>query len=54
VTVGGKVKILFSQFDVSSGFLGTNTWGIVGYEASTAEGIGRNVVLFAQEQAAGK
>lgn len=48
-TKGGRHAILYSEFDVTSGLLGTNTWGIVGYAPKTAEGLARNIVL----QAAG-
>jgi hypothetical protein len=47
INVDGKPKVLFSAWDVSSGFLGTNTWGVVGYAASTSEKLGRNILLYA-------
>jgi hypothetical protein len=43
----GKLKIVFSQWDVTSGLLGTNTWGIVGYAPGTAEALARNIVCYA-------
>jgi hypothetical protein len=50
IQVGGKVRVLFSQWDYSSGLLGTNTWGIVGYAPETADGLASNLVLWASEQ----
>jgi hypothetical protein len=46
IVVGGRTRVLFSQWDVCTGFLGTNTWGIVGYAPSTAEALGRNILLY--------
>jgi hypothetical protein len=51
IAIDGKTKVLLSQWDICSGFLGTNTWGIVGYAPATAETLGRNIVLYAHEQA---
>jgi hypothetical protein len=48
ISVEGKTRVIYSKWDVCSGFLGTNTWGIVGYGAETSEVIGRNLVLFAE------
>jgi hypothetical protein len=50
VTVNGRAVILFSPWDVGSGFLGTNTWGIVGYSPSASQALGRNILLFAQSR----
>lgn len=52
LSIGGKVRILFSQWDISSGLLGTNTWGIVGYAPDTAEQLATNMLLWAGEQPA--
>jgi hypothetical protein len=46
ITVDGKIRILFSRWDICSGFLGTNTWGITGFAPSTAERLGRNILLY--------
>ena len=43
---GGRYAILFSPLDVTSGLLGTETWGICGYEPATAEGLARDMVLY--------
>jgi hypothetical protein len=47
VTVNGRLRILYSPWDICSGFLGTNTWGVVGYAPATSEALGRNIVLYA-------
>jgi len=52
INVQDKLKVLFSAWDISSGFLGTNTWGVIGYAASTSEKLGRNIVLYAINPAA--
>jgi hypothetical protein len=43
--IGGRPAILFSQLDVTSGLLGTETWGIAGYRPGVAQRIARNLVL---------
>lgn len=40
----GSGHVIFSALDLTSGLLGTNTWGIVGYEPVSAERFARNVV----------
>ena len=40
----GTGHVIFSALDLTSGLLGTNTWGIVGYESVSAEKFARNVV----------
>jgi|GEM_PF-731689 len=47
---GNRWTVIYSAHDVTSGLLGTNTWGIVGYNADWAENLARNVVLFAHLQ----
>ncbi|MCL2645943.1 MAG: DUF4159 domain-containing protein [Phycisphaerales bacterium] len=46
VIVGNRTPIVFSPWDVCSGFLGTSTWGILGYSPKSAEAIGRNLLLY--------
>jgi hypothetical protein len=41
--IGGGY-VIFSPIDLTSGLLGTNTWGIVGYAPSTSEQICRNLI----------
>jgi hypothetical protein len=43
--IGGRPAILFSQLDVTTGLLGTETWGIAGYRPEAAQRIARNIVL---------
>jgi hypothetical protein len=40
----GSGHVIFSALDLTSGLLGTDTWGIVGYEPVSAEKFARNVV----------
>jgi len=47
IKIGDRWAIIYSPQDVTSGLLGTNTWGIVGYDPASAEKIARNVVLYA-------
>ncbi len=43
----GQWKVIFSQQDITSGLLGTNTWGIVGYAPVSALNLTRNVLCYA-------
>ncbi len=47
VKQGNRWVIVFSPWDVTSGLLGTNTWGIAGYAPKSAQAIARNVMLYA-------
>jgi hypothetical protein len=47
LTVGGRIGVLFSAEDITSGLLGTNTWGISGYMPASAIALARDIVLFA-------
>jgi hypothetical protein len=49
LTQGEKLLAIVSEDDLSSGLLGTNTWGIVGYASDTAIPLVRNMVLYAWE-----
>ncbi|MCL5769914.1 MAG: hypothetical protein M1588_01155 [Planctomycetes bacterium] len=40
--------ILFSPWDITSGLLGTNTWGIAGYTPASAQKLARDILLYAQ------
>jgi hypothetical protein len=42
----GDGQVIFSDLDVSSGLLGTATWGIVGYLPPTSLGIAKNLLLW--------
>ncbi len=42
----GKGHVLFTSFDVTCGLLGTNTWGIIGYEPAYAESLMRNLIFW--------
>ena len=41
----GKGRVLFTPLDLTSGLLGTNTWGILGYSPEYAEALVMNIVL---------
>jgi hypothetical protein len=45
----GKGRIVFSALDVTSGLLGTNTWGIVGYLPEYSEAVVKNLILIAAQ-----
>ena len=46
LTVGKRLAVFFSADDISSGLLGTSTWGIDGYAPACAEALARNLVLW--------
>jgi hypothetical protein len=52
IAINGKTRVIFSAWDVSSGYLGTNTWGILGYAPASAQALGRNILLYAANPAA--
>jgi hypothetical protein len=41
----GKGRVVFTPLDYTSGLLGTNTWGILGYLPEYSESLATNVVL---------
>lgn len=45
----GRWVMVFSPDDVTSGFLGTNTWGISGYTPKSAVALALNVVAYAEQ-----
>ncbi|MGC8561090.1 MAG: DUF4159 domain-containing protein, partial [Phycisphaerae bacterium] len=47
VKKNGRWVVIFSQDDITSGLLGTNTWGILGYAPKTAINLTRNVLCYA-------
>ncbi len=47
VKQGNRWVIVFSPWDVTSGLLGTNTWGIAGYAPQSAQAIAGNIMLYA-------
>jgi hypothetical protein len=46
VTVNSRHVILFSPEDLTSGLLGTDTWGIRGYASDSAAHLARNLLLY--------
>ncbi len=50
ITVNGRIRILFSQYDITSGLLGTQTWGILGYTPETSRGLAEHMIRFALAQ----
>ncbi len=46
----GRAVIVFSPDDLTHALLGTNTWGIVGYDGETARRLVRNILLVATQR----
>jgi hypothetical protein len=44
----GKGWVLFSRLDITTGLLGTQQWGILGYDPAYAQGLMKNAVLWAE------
>ena len=51
VVRAGKGRVLYSPLDLTTGLLGTNTWGIAGYRPSYAQSLLKNVLLWAADGA---
>src|SRR5271170_1593698 len=47
VQIKGRWAIVFSPDDITSGLLGTRTWGISGYGPQSAQALMRNIILYA-------
>jgi hypothetical protein len=47
----GKGRVVFSSLDITSGLLGTNTWGILGYLPEYSEAVVKNLVLISASDA---
>lgn len=47
----GKGAVIFSPLDITSGLLGTNTGGIIGYESSYAMKLMKNAVIWSMDGA---
>ena len=43
----GRWALVFSPYDITSGLLGTNTWGISGYTPNYAVQFARNLLCYA-------
>ena len=50
IKIGDRWAVIFSPDDITSGFLGTNTWGIAGYAPDTAQALARDVLLYTQRK----
>jgi len=46
----GKGRIIISGIDFSSGLVGSNSWGIIGYEPAYAMKLVKNLVIWAENQ----
>ena len=44
---GNRWVVVFSPWDVTSGLLGTKTWGVAGYTPASAQAIAHNVLMYA-------
>lgn len=42
----GKGHVIFTSLDITSGLLGTSTWGILGYDPNYAQSLVKNVILW--------
>ena len=47
VKKGGRWRVLYSPDDITSGLLGTNTWGLSGYAPASAQVLARDIILYA-------
>jgi hypothetical protein len=54
VEMDGRWAVIYSEEDITSGLLGTNTWGILGYAPESAVNLARNMLLYAVDPKAGK
>ncbi len=45
--IADRYTVIFSGEDLTSGFLGTHTWGILGYTPESAQALIRNILLYA-------
>jgi hypothetical protein len=43
----GKGWVIFSRLDLTTGLLGTQSWGILGYDPAYAQALMKNAVLWA-------
>ncbi|HEX2973597.1 MAG TPA: DUF4159 domain-containing protein [Tepidisphaeraceae bacterium] len=46
----GKGAVIYSALDLTTGLLGTNTWGLAGYQPAYAQSFLRNVVLWTADR----
>ena len=51
VKLHGRWVIVFSPWDITSGLLGTKTWGINGYSPESAQALARNIICYATAHA---
>ncbi len=49
ITVKDRMMVILSPHDISSGFMGTTTWGNVGYMPESAQDIARNILLYVND-----
>ncbi len=42
----GRWAVVYSQYDITSGFLGTHTWGIRGYAPSSAQALAAQIMFY--------
>ncbi len=45
----GNGRVILSPVDTTFGLLGTNTWGVLGYKPAYAQGLLKNVILWAMD-----
>ena len=50
LTINGRPAVLLSKYDITSGLLGTDTWGIVGYSSKSSQELAENLIRFALDK----
>ena len=50
----GRGWVIVSKVDLTTGLLGTESWGVVGYQPAYAQAVVKNAVLWATARAAGR
>jgi hypothetical protein len=53
-TINGRFAVIVSDEDITSGLVGVNAWGILGYAPESAQELVRNILLYASDPKAGK
>jgi len=50
LTLNGRPAVLLSKYDITSGLLGTDTWGIIGYSSKSSVDLAENMIRFALDK----
>jgi hypothetical protein len=46
----GKGYVIESPLDLSTGLVGSNSWGVIGYQPDWCDGFVKNVLLWSQDR----